>query len=147
MYRVFQDFCLTSESYMSLWRQIVNNAYMPRVWSQFLNSANCVTFEITYIMNANIGWLQSEFNIVTHKATRCTPLEVTFPFRTCSPLSIYLLNSGEICPTRCNNCVFLFTVALHVSGDNLTHHQEYNAVYGHRWAGSLRLLLNLSVVK
>ena len=21
---------------------------------------------------------------------------------------------------------------LHVSGDNLTHHQEYNAVYGHR---------------
>ena len=36
---------------------------------------------------------------------------------------------------------------LHVSGDNLTHHQEYNAVYGHRSAGSLRLLLNLSVVK
>ena len=21
---------------------------------------------------------------------------------------------------------------LHVAGDNLTHHQEYNAVYGHR---------------
>ena len=40
---------------------------------------------------------------------------------------------GEISPTRCNNCVFIrngFT--LHVSGDNLTHHQEYNAVYGHR---------------
>ena len=59
-----------------------------------------------------------------------------------------MLYSGEISPTRCNNCVFIrngFT--LHVSGDNLTHHQEYNAVYGHRWAGSLRLLLNLSVVK
>ena len=34
--------------------------------------------------------------------------------------------SSEISPTRCNNCVFFrngFT--LHVSGDNLTHHQEY----------------------
>ena len=44
-----------------------------------------------------------------------------------------MLYSGEISPTRCNNCVFIrngFT--LHVSGDNLTHHQEYNAVYGHR---------------
>ena len=29
---------------------------------------------------------------------------------------------------------FLFAMAftLHVSGDNLTHHQEYNAVYSHR---------------
>ena len=27
---------------------------------------------------------------------------------------------------------FLFSaMALHVSGDNLTHHQEYNVVYGH----------------
>ena len=37
----------------------------------------------------------------------------------------------EIIPTRRNNCVFLrngFT--LHVSGDNSSHHQEYNAVYG-----------------
>ena len=44
-----------------------------------------------------------------------------------------MLYSGEISPIRCNNCVFIrngFT--LHVSGDNLTHHQEYNAVYGHR---------------
>ena len=60
-----------------------------------------------------------------------------------------MLYSGEISPTRCNNCVFILRngFTLHVSGDNLTHHQEYNAVYGHRWAGSLRLLLNLSVVK
>jgi len=43
------------------------------------------------IWNANLGRLQSQFNIITHKATRCTTLEVTFPFRTCSPLSIYLL--------------------------------------------------------
>jgi len=45
-----------------------------------------------------------------------------------------MLYIGEISPTRCSNCVFIrngFT--LHVSGDNLTHHQEYNAVYGHRW--------------
>ena len=44
-----------------------------------------------------------------------------------------MLYIGEISPTRCNNCVFIrngFT--LHVSGDNLTHHQEYNAVYGYR---------------
>jgi len=27
---------------------------------------------------------------------------------------------------------FLFAMALHISGDNLTHHKEYNAVYGHR---------------
>ena len=26
---------------------------------------------------------------------------------------------------------FLFATALHVSGDNLTHHQDYSAVYGH----------------
>ena len=42
-----------------------------------------------------------------------------------------MLYSGEISPTRCNYCVFIrngFT--LHVSGDNLTHQQEYNAVYG-----------------
>ena len=45
-----------------------------------------------------------------------------------------MLYSGEISPTRCNNCVFFSAMVftLHVSGDNLTHHQEYNAVYGHR---------------
>jgi len=44
------------------------------------------------------------------------------------------LQSGEIRPTRCNNCVFILRIGftLHVSGDNLTHYQEYNAVYGHR---------------
>ena len=38
-----------------------------------------------------------------------------------------MLYSGEISPTRCNNCVFIFRngFTLHVSGDNLTHHQEY----------------------
>ena len=39
----------------------------------------------------------------------------------------------EISPTRCNNCVFysqwLYSTCF---GDNLTHHQEYNAVYGQR---------------
>ena len=41
-----------------------------------------------------------------------------------------MLNS-EIIPTRCNNCVFILRngFTLHVSGDNSTHHQEYNAVY------------------
>ena len=35
--------------------------------------------------------------------------------------------SSEISPTRCNNCVFILRngFTLHVSGDNLTHHQEY----------------------
>ena len=35
--------------------------------------------------------------------------------------------SSEISPTRCNNCVFILRNGfnLHVSGDNLTHHQEY----------------------
>ena len=38
-----------------------------------------------------------------------------------------MLYSSEICPTRCNNCVFILRngFTLHVSGDNLTHHQEY----------------------
>ena len=38
-----------------------------------------------------------------------------------------LLNCSEISPTRCNNCVFILRngFTLHVSGDNLTHHQEY----------------------
>ena len=35
--------------------------------------------------------------------------------------------SSKISPTRCNNCVFILRngFTLHVSGDNLTHHQEY----------------------
>ena len=35
--------------------------------------------------------------------------------------------SSEISPKRCNNCVFILQsgFTLHVSGDNLTHHQEY----------------------
>ena len=35
--------------------------------------------------------------------------------------------SSEISPTRCNNCVFILRngFTLHVSGDNLTHHQQY----------------------
>ena len=35
--------------------------------------------------------------------------------------------SSEISPKRCNNCVFILRngFTLHVSGDNLTHHQEY----------------------
>ena len=38
-----------------------------------------------------------------------------------------MLYSSEICPTRCNNCVLILRngFTLHVSGDNLTHHQEY----------------------
>ena len=39
----------------------------------------------------------------------------------------YISGSSEISPTRCNNCVFILRngFTLHVSGDNLTHHQEY----------------------
>ena len=38
-----------------------------------------------------------------------------------------MLYSSEISPSRCNNCVFILRngFTLHVSGDNLTHHQEY----------------------
>ena len=38
-----------------------------------------------------------------------------------------MLYSSEISPTRCNNCVFILRngITIHVSGDNLTHHQEY----------------------
>ena len=39
----------------------------------------------------------------------------------------YITYSSEISPTRCNNCVFILRngFTLHVSGDSLTHHQEY----------------------
>ena len=38
-----------------------------------------------------------------------------------------MLYSSEISPTRCNNCVFILRngFTLHVSGENLAHHQEY----------------------
>ena len=38
-----------------------------------------------------------------------------------------MLYSSEISPTRCNNCVFILRsgFTLHVSGDSLTHHQQY----------------------
>ena len=37
-----------------------------------------------------------------------------------------MLYSSEISPTICNNCIFILRngFTLHVSGDNLTHHQE-----------------------
>ena len=40
---------------------------------------------------------------------------------------VNFLSNSEISPTRCNNCVFILRIGftLHVSGDNLTHHQEY----------------------
>ena len=36
-----------------------------------------------------------------------------------------MLYSSEISPTRCNNCIFILRngFTLHVSGDNLTHHE------------------------
>ena len=42
-------------------------------------------------------------------------------------MDTFLKYSSEISPTRCNNCVFILCTGftLHVSGDNLTHHQEY----------------------
>ena len=41
-----------------------------------------------------------------------------------------MLYSSEISPTRCNNCVFILRngFTLHVSGDNLTHHQVCKCV-------------------
>jgi len=54
----------------------------------------------------------------------------------------------KIIPTRCNNCVLFFANAftLHVSGDNLTHHQQYMCCI---WPQVSRhtLLANLFVVK
>ena len=40
------------------------------------------------------------------------------------------ITSSEISPTICNNCVFILCngFTLHVSGDNLTHHQEYISI-------------------
>ena len=42
-------------------------------------------------------------------------------------LVYYKIKSSEISPTICNNCVFILRngFTLHVSGDNLTHNQEY----------------------
>ena len=57
-------------------------------------------------------------------AVNCNIFTYTF-FIVCVCVCIH--THSEISPTRCNNCVFIvhngFT--LHVSGDNLTHHQEY----------------------
>ena len=45
----------------------------------------------------------------------------------CQKQTVIHWHSTEISPTRCNNCVFILRngFTLHVSGDNLTHHQEY----------------------
>ena len=50
-------------------------------------------------------------------------VSLTFMF----DLIITAASSSEISPTRCNNCVLILRngFTLHVSGDNLTHHQEY----------------------
>ena len=65
------------------------------------------------------------------------PLNLTIIeiYRLTSPCDFFLficflnmcIDSSEISPTRCNNCVFILRngFTLHVSGDNLTHHQEY----------------------
>ena len=58
---------------------------------------------------------------------------VTISPITKSTYAVYGHYCGEISPTRCNKCVFILSnvFTLHVSGDNFTHHQEYNTVYGH----------------
>ena len=58
-----------------------------------------------------------------------------FGFGQVSVMSVYMifvvpsimLYCSEISPTRRNNCVFILRngFTLHVSGDNLTHHQQY----------------------
>ena len=43
-----------------------------------------------------------------------------------------MLYSSEISPTRCNNFILRNGFTLHVSGDNSTHHQEYNTQHSEK---------------
>ena len=78
----------------------------------------------------------SEFGARTLRELIVLALEVITTFLMCSGRKFNTGGVSNICeysseiqvsPTRCNNCVFILRngFTLHVSGDNLTHHQEY----------------------
>ena len=89
------------------------------------------TRRLTYVLRISVISACIE---CTNNIMQCSKKITTLQFNVSYLIFVVpciMLNS-EISPTRCNNCVYssqwLFT--LHVSGDNSTHHQEYNAVYG-----------------
>ena len=68
------------------------------------------------------------FCVLKNVSVSCSWLvNITLNIAKLSELQEPIYNSSEISPTRCNNCVFIFRngFTLHVSGYNLTHHQEY----------------------
>ena len=74
------------------------------------------------------------YDITSAIRIRSTPNKSQAPYAYTNNRSLFgcnwretVANSSEISPTRCKNCVFILRngFTLHVSGDNLTHHQEY----------------------
>jgi len=65
--------------------------------------------------------LLAEFSFNVSRPTHILTVTLTFV------VPSIMIYSSEISPTRCNNCVFILSngFTLHVSGDNLTHHQQY----------------------
>ena len=137
------------------WGRIsILNYYLTTLHATYWICLKTVTMLAKCVLTVNVkpGDTSTIINLVQTSCLNRAPIwPVSIITNSCTHSSIFIKNTlkCEISPTRCNNCVFYIRngFTLHVSGDNLTHHHEYNAVYGHRWAGSLRLLLNLSVVK
>ena len=85
----------------------------PTVWTKLVRLRNCAT-ELSLVQRVHSGSL-------------------AMPSVQWRPMVLFVrkYRSNSEINTRCNNCVYssqCFT--LHDLGDNSTHHQEYNAVYG-----------------
>ena len=66
-------------------------------------------------------------NVLNPRDLTYVLMYVPFTFNLIFVVPSIMLYSSEISPTRCNNCVFILRngFTLHVSDDNLNHHQEY----------------------
>ena len=84
------------------------------------------------VLQRSVEQQQSINQTNSNNPSAVIPSECSFHVRLLSIFLIFvvpsiMLYSSEISPTRCNNCVFILLngFTLRVSGDSLTHHQEY----------------------
>ena len=121
----FCNFC----DMFAFWRrcrfvQVENCKLTPTVHSIFSMSLSFHSCLLLVWVTAkrryrSVSYMQHPFDIPRLKQHQFMHLIFVVP--------CIMLYSSETSPTRCNNCVLILRndFTLHVSGDNLTHHQEY----------------------
>ena len=93
---------------------------VARRWCLYNVTAVNISLSFTFLHNTFPYRMHTAFN-------QAVNVSIFLPFFLMFVVPSIMLYSSEISPTRCNNCVFILRngFTLHVSDDNLTHHQEY----------------------